>query len=328
MPEKLGEGLSSQAIIGTIIGAAAGAAVAYAMVRSEEPEPQPPKPQLVTYFTQPAQQPQQMYVPQQQAPMVEVARSKAPSNTGSRAMSDMGGQSQSGQRYVLRYNVAQSGTGTQQGSVRNGGYLDPVDERRIMNYASYDTETTTSYNPKQAASQVSSARTARHSEVRGVGHEQPMTVVSGSQASGYGKPMSVVSGSQASRYDKPMSAVSGSQASRHEKPMSVVSGSQASRHEKPMSVVSGSQASRHSESMRSHVSRKTDSTVKPAKPMSKAGSEWQEGSIASMKSDKKTTISERARRVPLPESVVGSVAPSDSISNIGMRSHYSRRDVY
>ncbi|KFY31832.1 hypothetical protein V494_07917 [Pseudogymnoascus sp. VKM F-4513 (FW-928)] len=280
LPERIGEGLSAQAIIGTILGAAAGAAVAYAMVRSEEPET--PRPQLVTYFSAPS-------IPmQQQAPVMEVARSKAPSAGGSRVGSE---RSQGGQRYVLRYNVP-SAAGTGRGG--REGQLQAVDEKRSMSYAAYDGGAR-SHAP--AGSQASTSKPSRHSEVRGVGHEKPVTVVSGSQAP---------------------------------------------RH---------SESGRKSESGRSHASRKSDSTVKPARTSSKAGTERHAGqTVVSMKSERKSTTvserarrvplpesavgshmsqSERARRVPLPESVVGSVAPSDSISNIGMRSHYSsRRDVY
>ncbi|OBT79401.1 hypothetical protein VF21_02008 [Pseudogymnoascus sp. 05NY08] len=272
LPERIGEGLSAQAIIGTILGAAAGAAVAYAMVRSEEPEQ--PRPQLVTYFSAPHAQ-----IPQQ-APVMEVARSKGPSVGGSRVGSE---RSQGGQRYVLRYNVASNA-----GSGRGGreGVLQPVDERRSMSYSAYDG----GRSQAPAASQASTAKQSRYSE-RGVGHEKPVTVVS------------------------------------------------ASRH---------SEAGRHSESGRSHASRKSDSTIKPPRTSSKAGTERRDQTVVSMKSDRKSTTvserarrvplpesmagsmapSERARRVPLPESVAGSVAPSDSISNIGMRTHYSRRDVY
>jgi len=269
LPERIGEGLSAQAIIGTIIGAAAGAAVAYAMVRSEEPEP--PRPQLVTYFTTPAP------VPMPPAPVqsvVEVARSRAPSGAESRAGSN-GGRSQ---RYVLRYNA---GGGSRSGSVKEG-YLGKVDEGRSMHYSYYerDAQTGPSLAPAGAPSQVS--KSSRHTEARGIGHEQPLTVVSGAP-------------------------------------------------------------SKHSEARRSHVSTKSDATVKPAKSHSKAGTSSragterergersQHGTVMSGKSERKSThtsTSERARRVPLPESVVGSVAPSDSISNVGMRSHYSRRDVY
>ncbi|KFY74850.1 hypothetical protein V499_05148 [Pseudogymnoascus sp. VKM F-103] len=273
LPERIGEGLSAQAIIGTILGAAAGAAVAYAMVRSEEPEPQ--RPQLVTYFSAPAAQ-----FPQQ-APVMEVARSKAPSMGGSRVGSE---RSQGGQRYVLRYNVA-SNAGTSRGG--REGVLQPVDERRSMSYSAYDG----GRSQAPAPSQASTAKQSRYTE-RDVGYEKPVTVVS------------------------------------------------ASRH---------SEAGRHSESGRSHVSKRSDSTIKPARTSSKAGTERRDQTVVSMKSDRKSTTvserarrvplpesvmggsmapSERARRVPLPESVAGSVAPSDSISNIGMRSHYSRRDVY
>ncbi|ELR08242.1 hypothetical protein VC83_04541 [Pseudogymnoascus destructans] len=274
LPERIGEGLSAQAIIGTILGAAAGAAVAYAMVRSEEPEQ--PRPQLVTYFSAPAPQ-----VPQQ-APVMEVARSKGPSVGGSRVGSE---RSLGGQRYVLRYNVA-SAAGTGRGGGREG-VLQPVDERRSMSYSAYDG----GRSQAPAPSHASTAKQSRYSE-RGVGHGKPVAVVS---ASGH------------------------------------------------------SEAGRHSESGRSHASRKSDSTIKPARTSSKARTERHGGqTVVSMKSDRKsTTVSERARRVPLPESAVGnmapseqarrvplpesvagSVAPSDSISNIGMRSHYSRRNVY
>ncbi|KFX99084.1 hypothetical protein V490_01953 [Pseudogymnoascus sp. VKM F-3557] len=270
LPERIGEGLSAQAIIGTILGAAAGAAVAYAMVRSEEPEP--PRPQLVTYFSAPPSAPAQ-----QPAPVMEVARSKAPSVGGSRVESE---RSRGGQRYVLRYNVASaSGAGSGWASQRDG-QLQAVDERRSMNYSAYDggaRSQVAGRSQVQAGSQASTSKPSRHSE-RGVGHEKPVTVVSGSHAS---------------------------------------------RH---------SEAGRHSESGRSHASRKSDSTIKPPRTSSKAGSERHHSgqTVVSMKSERKSsTVSERARRVPLPESVVGSVAPSDSISNIGMRSHYSsRRDVY
>lgn len=261
LPERIGEGLSAQAIIGTILGAAAGAAVAYAMVRSEEPEP--PRPQLVTYFSAPpASAPQQ-------APVMEVARSKGPSVGGSRVGSE---RSRGSQRYVLRYNVA-SAAGTGSGRGGREGQLQAVDERRSMNYSAYDGGVR---SQAPAGSQASTSKPSRYSEGRGVGHEKPVTVVSGSPAPRY------------------------------------------------------SESGRHSESGRSHASKRSDSTIKPPRTSSKAGTERQSGgTVVSMKSDRKsTTVSERARRVPLPESVVGSVAPSDSISNIGMRSHYSRRDVY
>ncbi|OBT52211.1 hypothetical protein VE04_08130 [Pseudogymnoascus sp. 24MN13] len=237
LPERIGEGLSAQAIIGTILGAAAGAAVAYAMVRSEEPEPQ--RPQLVTYFSAPAAQ-----FPQQ-APVMEVARSKAPSMGGSRVGSE---RSQGGQRYVLRYNVA-SNAGTSRGG--REGVLQPVDERRSMSYSAYDG----GRSQAPAPSQASTAKQSRYTE-RDVGYEKPVTVVS------------------------------------------------ASRH---------SEAGRHSESGRSHASKRSDSTIKPARTSSKAGTERRDQTVVSMKSDRKsTTVSERARRVRLPESVMGgSMAPSE-----------------
>jgi hypothetical protein len=269
LPDRIGEGLSAQAILGTLIGAAAGAAVAYAMVKSEEPEP--PRPQLVTYYTAPAAAPMP---PAPVQPVVEVARSKAPSGAGSRAGSNSGRS----QRYVVRYNA---GGGSRLGSVQEG-YLGRVDEERSMHYSSYerDAQTGPSLAPGGALSYVS--KSSRHTESRGIGHEKPLTVVSGAP-------------------------------------------------------------SMHSEARRSHVSAKSDATVKPAKSHSKAGTSSragterergersQHGSVMSVKSERKSThtsMSERARRVPLPESVVGSVAPSDSVSNIGMKSHYSRRDVY
>lgn len=262
LPERIGEGLSAQAIIGTILGAAAGAAVAYAMVRSEEPEPT--RPQLVTYHSAPPA------AAPQQAPVMEVARSKGPSVGGSRVGSE---RSQGGQRYVLRYNVASaSGTGSGRGGQRDG-QLQPVDERMSMNYSAYDGG---ARSQAPAASQASTSKPSRYSDARGVGHEKPITVVSGNTES------------------------------------------------------RRSEAGRHSESGRSHASKRSDSTIKPPRTSSKAGTERRgDATVVSMKSDRKsTTVSERARRVPLPESVVGSVAPSDSISNIGMRSQYTRRDVY
>ena len=181
-------------------------------------------------------------------------------------------RSRGSQRYVLRYNVA-SAAGTGSGRGGREGQLQAVDERRSMNYSAYDGGVR---SQAPAGSQASTSKPSRYSEGRGVGHEKPVTVVSGSPAPRY------------------------------------------------------SESGRHSESGRSHASKRSDSTIKPPRTSSKAGTERQSGgTVVSMKSDRKsTTVSERARRVPLPESVVGSVAPSDSISNIGMRSHYSRRDVY
>lgn len=48
-------GISNQALIGTILGAAAGAALAYTMVKSEEPRPnEVTRPRMVTYHSSPA----------------------------------------------------------------------------------------------------------------------------------------------------------------------------------------------------------------------------------------------------------------------------------
>jgi hypothetical protein len=264
-------GISAQTLIGTLLGAAAGAAVAYAMVKGpekkEKDERERPKP--VTYYSGPA------------APVMEVARSRV---GGSQAGSQRG--SQVGQRYVLRYNV------------------DPnrEEERRSMHYISHDVGAGT------GPSMVSLPRSKTETHV-----------------------------SKTSRMS--------------ERPLTILEGDRERDRERRSET-----GSRHTESSRHHdnyVSSKSQvssaSTVKPPKSSSsrsKVGSaagterglDWEREresyhapTIVSLKSEsRKTTVSERARRMPLPESVVGgyagSVAPSDSISNVGSNTSRARRE--
>ncbi len=338
--EKLseGSGMSNQALIGTLIGAAAGAAVAYAMVRSEEPEKE--RPELVTHYPPPAHAltsgptmmstgsgssqvppiPMQMVyktAPQQghhlneyiagspQAPQMERRGSKTGSVSGSKVS-----RSES-RKDTLKYEETGSRAGSRAGSLREErAFLEGVEEGRRMDYSS---------SPKSVASHhTSKSRREKDDGER----------------------------SHVSRSSKHTSKdVDRDRSDR---------GGKSSKSVKPESHISKSE-SKHSSS-RSSASRKgrekdgsEASTVTPAKSVSKSGvsgvlseakserSHHSGGtatgfSVHSVKSEKSkhshrsgdTTTSERARRAPLPESVyeaslAGTVAPSDSVSQIGSR---------
>lgn len=118
--ERLVSGMSNQALVGSLLGAAAGAAIAYAMVKSEEPAPRaglerrntlPERPKMVKYYHHSAPG---------RVVEIESARSR---RGGSESGSMRSGRNENGQ--LVRYHVRGGEAG-----------LAGIDEERSVNHRS------------------------------------------------------------------------------------------------------------------------------------------------------------------------------------------------
>jgi hypothetical protein len=263
--ESGARGVSGKAVIGTLLGAAAGAAFAYAMVRSESPERERRPPAAMrrasygnqTHYTQVVQSP----------------REKAPPR------SYVSARGEGGPRYDVQY-------------------LDAAPRVHQIDNKSYVSE-----RPNRSVRGASSARS--RSEV-------------------------------GSRYDRPLTIQPARSQSRARSP----SRSHVSQRSSYRTAKEGSPSrSRRTEShvsARSHHSHHSHSTAKqsppPATSTIKIRSVPSEGSRRTMHSgyDGYERDVERARHVPLPVSIVSgtgyaaSVAPSDSVSSIGIKRERER----
>jgi len=256
-PEEGGRGLSGKAVIGTLLGAAAGAAFAYAMVRSESPERDrrpAPEPRRASY----GHQNERVYTHIAQSP-----RERAPTR------SYVSARDPGGPRYV------------------DVEYLEAAPRVQQIDDKSY-----VSQRPGRSVQSGSRARS--RSEV-GPRYERPLTILPARTQSRARSP----SQSQRSSY-------------------------QTARERSPSRKTASHVSSR---SYHSHSTAKQS----PPPPTStiKIRSVASERERRTMHSGFERDV-ERARQVPLPISVVSgpgyavSVAPSDSVSSVGIKRERER----
>jgi hypothetical protein len=299
--------MSNQALIGTLLGAAAGAAVAYAMVKSEEPPKsnESARPKLVSYHTSPPSiSPDVRKVEQ----TTEVASTVSASRTNGQA------RGSEEPRHVIKYSAIDEKTS-----------LTEIDEDKITNHRSPQPE------PPQAQESGSKAGGSEISKI------SRNTSKSSKHKDQHAENSSAADGSGTGRSDK--SYREGQSKSKSK------SGIQSEAKSSSTYVTAHSEIKSH----RSHASGRSEaSTVKPKeKARSKVTttltvSNKEAVDRASQKgSQKDSVLSARdvplpdstytvisARHYPLPESIAtASVAPSDSISSIGMKRERARRRV-
>jgi hypothetical protein len=308
-------GLSNQALIGTFLGAAAGAAIAYAMVKSEEPRRSGlSRPKLVSYHTTPSPISHRV---QEVERTIEASSTRSESQAGSKA------RRPEEPRHVVKYNI-----------VNGKEIMDEIDEEKSVSHRTREPEPSQAKESEKRRGGSEASKSSRHTTKSQKQKEQPTETSSAAGNSGTG------------RSDK-------SDREGHSKSKST-SKSGEKNEAKSEAKSSSTYVSARSEvkSHRSHASRRSEaSTVKPEKSRSKVTttltvSQKEAVDRASEKaaqkaSRKDSVISPRdiplpssdytvistvrsARHYPLPESVV-TVAPSDSISSVGMKREKGRR---
>jgi hypothetical protein len=304
-------GMSNQALIGTLLGAAAGAAVAYAMVKSEEPKPsEPARPKLVSSHTSPSLVSPKVQEVEQ---TIEAVPAVSASQAGSQA------KNVEEPRHVVKYSILNGKSG-----------LSEIEEEKSVIHRTREPEPSQVRvsEGKRGGTEVS--KSSRHTSKSSKHKEQPMET---SSAAG---------GSGTSPSDK--SDREGHSKSKSKSGDKSEYKSEAKSHS---SYVTAQNEVKSHRSHRSHASQRSEaSTVKPkGKARSKVTttltvSNKEAVDRASQKaSQRNSVISARdiplpdstytvisARHYPLPESITAvSVAPSDSISSVGMKRERGRR---
>ena len=322
-------GLSNNGLIGTILGAAAGAAIAYAMVKSEEPEK---RPDLVTHFTAPAYTPQpQIGYQQQQMP----ARSLSLSEQG--MMQPMG--------HDYGYNVLQAMrshltpqpiyTEPAQSSSQSPSGIEVGSQARSKAPSAIPSD----YHAFKSGSR---SEALRHRTDGGnsqsgsrVGSLRDSTLIQ--QAEQYSSSPKSTHSHHSSRSKAEGSYVSKSSSKQTTKPEPARADTVVSKHSTGKSSASSSRGSEAStikpskSSSKSAVSKAPTAVVSEAKSSHTSHSRSGEkdhgiGSVHSVRSEKS-----KHSKVPRSEiSYAGTVVPEDSVSQIGSRYSSSRRrqEVY
>jgi hypothetical protein len=320
---RLISGISNQALMGTILGAAAGAAVAYAMVKSEEPRPptEPGRPiKMVTYHMDPA-------AISNRGPAVETIVEAVRSVVLEPSPFHAGSSSRVGDVVVL----------TQDPALEQQPVLEEIAEDRSVTH-------------------VSRRSNGGHRSHRSQGKAPSEVKDSSSRVSRSSRHTSRTSKDLPEAPEPPISS-----SGRSEKPYHGDDGRSKVSKTSKTSRASKSE-SRHDNSY--HSARSETSTIKPEKTRSSAGSSLTEKNKEALDraSERHSTVTARniplpesthvtrsshkshrdrdrdrdsgisgmsARDVPLPESVYDgpaySVAPSDSISSVGLKRERHRR---
>lgn len=320
--EKLeSSGLSTNAIIGTIMGAAAGAAIAYAMVKSEEPEKE--RPQLVTHFTAPVYQVPVQVPVQHQTRSVSMGQQQQPNTMGH----DMGHNMLQAMRQHQPVQQVEepaqyySPSGLKAPSIADSGYSGSKVSRSEALKLRADGVNS------QSGSRVGSLRESSHLEENYSSSPKSTHSASpshhSSRSKAEGSHVSKSSSRHTSKLEAPRAETVFSNHSVAKSSASTSRGSEASTVKPTKSSSSKAPSKAHSvaysETKSSHTSHSRASEKSHGA-----------GSFHSVKSDKSKHSS--SRRVP--ESVVGSIAgtvvPEDSVSQVGSRHSSSRRrqEVY
>lgn len=324
-------GLSNNGLIGTILGAAAGAAIAYAMVKSEEPEK---RPELITHFTAPAYAPpQQIGYQQQQLPIRSASLSE---QGGQRMMQPMG--------HDYGHNVLQT--------MRQHPPPQPIYAEPSQYYSPSGIEVGSASQARSKSGSV--AESGYHASKSGSRSEALRHRTDGGNSQSGSRVGSLRESTlieQAENYSSSPKSTHSHHSSRSKAEGSHVSKSSSRQTAIPEQARAETVVSKHSTSKSSaSTSRGSDaSTIKPSKSSSKSSvsktptavvSEAKSshtshsrssekshgiGSVHSVRSEKKHS------KVPRSEiSYAGTVGPEDSVSQIGSRRSGSRRrqEVY
>ncbi len=297
-------GMSNQALIGTLLGAAAGAAVAYAMVKSEEPKPsEPARPNLVSYHTSP---PPVSPTVQEVERTIEAASTVSLSKAGSQA------KKTEEPRNVVKYSIINGKSG-----------LTEIDEEKSISHRTRQPEPSQvkESEGKRRGSEISkSSRHASKSSKHKEQHVETSSVAGGSgtghsetsDREGHGK-------SKSKRGDK-------SEAKSHSS--YATAQTEVKSHRSHASARSEASTVKPKEKARSKVT--TTLTVSNKEAVDRASQKASQRDSVIMARDiplpESTYTVISARHYPLPESITAvSVAPSDSISSVGMKRERGRR---
>lgn len=296
-------GMSDQALIGTLLGAAAGAAVAYAMVKSEEPRPSDPaRPKLVSYHTSPSPVSPKV---QEVEHTIEAASTISESQVGSQA------KKSEEPRHVAKYSIVKKSS------------LKGIDEEKSVGHQTREPEPVQVRESaaKEGGSEIS--KSSRHTS-KSSKHKEHHTETS-SAAGGSGTGRSEKSDREGRSKSKSKSGDK-SEAKSHNSYVSARS--EVKSHRSHASARSEASTVKPKEKARSKVT--TTLTVSNKEVVDRASQKAsQRDSVITAKDiplpeSTYTVIS--ARHYPLPESIATvSVAPSDSISSVGMKREKGRR---
>ena len=304
-------GLSNNGLIGTILGAAAGAAIAYAMVKSEEPEK---RPELLTHFTAPA------YAPQQQ---VQIKYEQQPMPIRSVSLSEHGMQQPMGHDYG--HNVLQT--------MRQHPPPQPIYIEPTQYYSPSGIEVGSQARSK-ALSNVDSGYHASKSASR-VGSLREATLIE--QAENYSSSPKSTHSHHSSRSKAEGSHVSKSSSRHTAKPEPARAETVVSKHSTSKSSASTSRGSEASTVKPSKSTSKSSVSKAPTAVVTEAKSSHSSNSRSSEKSHGIGSVhsvrSEKSKHSKAPRSEIsyaGTVVPEDSVSQIGSRHSSSRRrqEVY
>jgi hypothetical protein len=352
-----GMGFGKGAVIGTLLGAAAGAAFAYAMVRSESPEPTPP---MGTYYT-PQPPPGSSYPYQRYDHVVErVPARSVVSERGNPKEEDIR------PRYVERYTAIPTPGPRELETIKEGGSYISTRSRARTNKPESHYERPLQILPKEASrverspeSHVSrrshrSSGSGREKREKGHRKEEGEESFHSAKSSHSESTVKQVGGGKEGRSTVYVAAPSlvlkkGNEDEVDQETVVKVSASRVSVRPSqvplPESVVEGSRSGRSKagrtssrvEGEREHRSGKSRSGRGRGEDGSrKSGVSTRERSDREQRSDREHRHRERgdrereygtngAERVELPESVIGggeyeaSVAPSDSVSSVGSK---------
>lgn len=325
-------GLSNNGLIGTILGAAAGAAIAYAMVKSEEPEK---RPEFVTHFTAPAYgPPQQIGYQQQQLPI----RSTSLSEQGGQGMMQPMG-------HDYGHNVLQT--------MRQHPQPQPIYAEPSQYYSPSGIEVGSASQARSKSGSV--AESGYHASKPGSRSEALRHRTDGGNSQSGSRVGSLRESTlieQAENYSSSPKSTHSHHSSRSKAEGSHVSKSSPRHTAKPEQARAETVVSKHSTSKSSvSTSRGSDaSTIKPSKSSSKSSvskaptavvSEAKSSHTSHSRSSEKShgigsvhsVRSEKSKHSKVPRSEISyaeTVVPEDSVSQIGSRHSSSRRrqEVY
>lgn len=301
-------GLSNNGLIGTIIGAAAGAAIAYAMVKSEEPEK---RPELVTHFTAPAYAPPQQIGYQQQQLQMPIR---------SASLIEQGVQQPMGHDYG--HNLLQT--------MRQHPPPQPIYAEPIQYYSPSGIEVGSQARSK-ALSNVDSGYHASKNVAR-VGSLREAILIE--QAENYSSSPKSLHSHHSSRSKAEGSHVSKSSSRHTAKPEPARAETLVSKHSTSKSSASTSRGSEASTVKPSKSGSKYSVSKAPTAVVSEAKSSHTSHSRSSEKSHGIGSVhsfrSEVSKHSKAPRSEIsytGTVVPEDSVSQIGSRQSSSRRQM-
>lgn len=300
-------GLSNQALIGTLLGAAAGAAVAYAMVKSEEPRrSDPARPRLVTYHTTPAAISPRV---QEVERTIETASTRSESHTGSQA------KRAEEPKQVEKYSI-----------VNGKEMLGEIDEEKSVSHRTREPDTSQAKGSERRRGDSEASKSSRHTSKSQKQKEKPTESSSAAGNSGTGRSDK----SDREGHSKTKSTSKAGDKNEAKSHSSYVSArGEVKSHRSHTSARSEASTVKPKEKARSKITTTLTVSNKEAVDRASEKASHKDSVISArdipLPDSTYTIISARsARHYPLPESTV-TVAPSDSISSVGMKREKGRR---